>query len=248
MSFEFIEDLEVRAKVEEAHKTSVAKLVQEELDKNLSGLKSKNDELLAEKKKIQTLLKNFDNIDPEKAREALQFLENNEEARLLKEGKFDELLSKKTSGLKTDFETQLNEVNAKLKISEEEGNLFKTKYKSKIVEDALREAAIVAGVRPEALTDVLYRGGGVFSLGEDGTVESRDEKGKLRIFEDDIILNPKNWVESLKKIAPHYWPDSEGLGAGGGGTQDDLTMQMASAASKGDMKTYRKLREKSKKK
>ncbi len=252
--FDFIEDEGARKKAEEAHTANLTTVIEETVSKQVaeevSGLKSKNVELLAEKKKIAETLKNFDNLDADKAREALKFLEENENARLLKEGKIDELLAKQTSQLKEDHEAEVGELKAQLGTEKTSAGQYKQMFERKVVEDTIRSAAIKAGVRSEALDDVLIHGNIVFSLAEDKTVEARDSEGKLLKIGDDLVLTPDNWLESLKSKSPHYWPDSEGAGGTGsttGGAYSDLTEAMNAAAKKGNMVLYRKLRAKQKK-
>ena len=254
--FDFIEDKDVREKAEAAHTAGVTAEVKTQVEaglgdavskaveKEVGGLKVKNADLLKEKKDMKKLLEGFKGVDLEAAKDAMKFLATNEEAKLLKEGKFEEIIEKRTSGILTEHETTVGDLRSKLKIADEMGTTYKGKYEKKVVSDDIRNAALKAGVRVEALDDVLSRGGDVFSLGDDGTVEARDDKGNLKKFDEDIILNPKNWIETLKKVAPHYWPASEGIDAGGDGTADDLTVAMNAAAVKGDMKEYRRLRDK----
>ena len=252
--FEFIVDEEQRAKAIEAHKIQVDELtvtlnksVQKTVDEAVAGLKTKNDELLTEKKKVQDALKNFDNIDPVKAREALSFLENNHDAQLIKDGKVDELIEKRTSAMKSDHETRVLELSGKLTENEKAALLYRTLYETKMVDDSLREAAVAAKVRPEAIADILLRGRSVFSLATDGTTEARDHEGKLKKTADgEKVLTVTNWVEDMKKSSPHYWPSSEGIGAFGGGSGggEDLNDQINRSAAKNDMGLYRKLRAK----
>lgn len=247
MNFDFIEDESIRIQAQEKYKESVSKLtadIDAKIEEATSGLKSKNEELLDEKKKIQQTLKNFENIDPEKAREALQFLDNNEDAQLIKDGKIEEVIDKRTSQLRNDHEAAVAELKNALNEASQEGTTFKTLYQTKMIEDSLRDAAIKAKVRPEAITDILIRGREVFLLAEDGSVEARDSEGKLRKTKDEKVLTPSNWVDGLKEIAPHYWPNSEGVGASGGhvGDADDFQAKLSRAASTGNMKEYRRLR------
>jgi len=245
MDFSFIEDPEQRAKAEQEYqeslKAAIEENVQKAVDQEVSGLKAKNEELLNEKKK---LMENFKDLDPEKAKEALKFLEENEEARLMQEGKFDEIVEKKTSQLKSDYEAKLTEL---MKTNEELsgiGSKYKSMFETKVVEDTVRETALKAGVRAEALTDVLMRANQLFSLGEDGTVEARDAKGNL-VKTDDLVLTPENWIKSLKESAPHYWPPSQGAGASGvSGNAGDLAKKLNDLAAKGNMAEYRKVRAK----
>lgn len=246
--FEFIEDEEVRAKAIEAHEAAqkeILESVDEKINEATSGLKTKNEELLDEKKKIAKALKNFEGVDAEAARDALKFLEENADAQLIKDGKIEELLEKRTSTLRSDYEAQMNELQTSLSTAMETGSTYKSRYESKMIEDALREAAIAAKVLPEALYDISLRGSNVFSLAEDGSVEARDRDGKLAKTQDGkSVLTTSNWIEDLKKSSPHYWPRSESAGAhrGDGTTEGDYNASLAAAADRGDMKEFRRLR------
>lgn len=253
--FAHIQDEDLRKQTIEAHETAVKETKEtllSDIDKKIQdateGLKNKNQELLNEKKKIQESLKNFEDIDPKKAREALEFLETNTEAQLIKEGRIDELLEKRTSAMKSEHEAILNELNQKLEEESKGRETFESMYKRKMIEDGLRAAATQAKVRPEAIDDVILRGRREFSLAGDGSIEARDQEGRLKKTMDDKILTPSNWIESLKKSHPHYWPESQGVGLRGRYSSDpnDYNAALADAAAKGDTETYRKLRKKGK--
>ena len=253
MDLGFIESEELRGQVETLLKSEVETAV-EGLKKDIKGstneevtkLLTKNEELIGEKRKIQEMLKTFEGIDPEKAKSALSFLDENEDASLLKEGKVQELVDKKTSGLKSDYDTKIEELMGKMVDAEDRATTSETKYSHKVVQDALRDEAIAAGVRPEALPDLLSRSSSVFSMSKDSSVEARDTKGKLVKTSDDLILTPALWIEGLKKVAPHYWPPSTGAGATGISTSSmtDLEAALSDAAGRGDMKAFRSIREK----
>jgi DNA-directed RNA polymerase subunit F len=252
MDFDFIEDEEVRAKAIEAHKASMDQVmisIDEKIEEATSGLKQKNDELLNEKKQIQKTLKNFENIDPEKAREALNFLDNNDDAQMIKDGKIGELIDKRTSQMRSDHEAAILELSNNFEESKSTASQYKGLYESKMIDDAIREAAIGAKVRPEAITDILLRGRSVFSLNEKGDVESRTKDGHLRKTIDDKILTTVNWIEGLKKDAPHYWPGSDGVGANGGhlGDMSDIDRAINQASASGNQAEFRRLRDKKKK-
>ena len=249
MDFKFITDDDQRVQAEDEYKAELIELKDQhklQLDEEISGLKSKNAEILDEKKKIDAKMKEFDDYDFAKANEALGFLENNKDAQLIKDGKVEELIEKKTSTMRSDHETTLTELNSNLSVEKTRGNLYEGLYKTKMVEDALREAAAVAKVRTVAVTDILLRGRDIFSLAEDESIEARDVEGKLRKTGDDKVLTTTNWLEGLKKTCPHYWEDSKGAGADGGGAGDegDLTIALNRAAEGGNMIEYRRLRKK----
>ncbi len=251
--FDYIEDPDVRQKAIESHnaeikatKESLLSDIDKKIEEATAGLKNKNKELLDEKKKIQETLKNFENIDPQKAKEALEFLETNAEAQMIKEGKINELIDRKTSQMKSDHETALAEILSSLEETSTKATTFEKLYKTKMIEDGLREAALKAKVRPEAIDDIILRGSREFSLATDGTVEARDSDGKLKKTLDDKVLTPSNWIDGLKKTSPHYWPDSQGIGARGRFSSDpnDYAAALADAAKAGNIDAYRKLRKK----
>ena len=240
--FSFIEDAEVKEKVISLHTS----LLTETVDKEISGLKSKNSELLDEKKKLQgkyeDFVTKFKEIKPEEALEAYTLV-NSEEGSIFRQGKkLEELVEIQTSGMKKDHQAKIEEFNKKIRDTEEKALKWEQRFKDKVVEDTIRKAAVEAKVLPAAYEDVVMRAKSVFRMSEDGDVEARDRQGNL-LKVGDLIATPKNWVEGLKDSHPHYWPGSSGggFGGGGGGTGDSLDEQILRAAKKGDHAEYRRL-------
>lgn len=248
MNFEFITDEEQREQAIAIHTNAINELNDAnklKLDEEVSGLKSKVAEILDEKKQFEKKLKEFEGFDMESAKEAMDFLQNNKDAQLIKDGKVEELIQKRTSQLVSDHETKMIEMTSIIKEAQQKGDLYEQLYNTKMVDDGLREAAVEAKIRPEAILDVLLHGRAIFQLAEDGSLEARDKDGKLRKTADDKVLTTKNWIEGLKKTAPHYWPMSEGTGAIGGFNDGDAVENaVTDAAEKGDMTSFRRLRKK----
>lgn len=244
MPFSFITDEALREQVIAAHKGVLAT----EVERATSALTAKVDELKGEKKALQATVKKMEGIDPDQAREAIDFLQNNKDAQLIRDGKTDEVVAKRTSALREDYEARLTDANKRLQEQEGISTNLLQRLNTKTVEDQIGAAALKTGVRPEALHDILSRAKAVFTVADDGiSVEARDAKGSLVKTADDLVLTPSLWLKDLAKDAPHFWPDSEGLGAGGGGgPSGDIMAQMKAAAAKGDMPTYRRLQAKRK--
>jgi len=248
--FEYIEDEEVRAKAVadyEAQMVTINADIATKIETAVQGLKTKNDELLNEKKTIQERLKDFADIeDPKKAKEALKFFQESSEAQMIKDGRIDELIQIKTATFRADTEAAMKELQKKIGEASTTADVYKSQYEKKMVEDHLRGVALKAGVLPHAVSDILLRGGGVFSLGANGEVESRDGDGKLRKTPDDMIMTSDKWIAGLKETSPHYWPASKGGGFSGAGGMDtdDIQTKLADLAAKGDMAGYKALREK----
>lgn len=204
----------------------------------VSELKKKNSEIIGEKKKLQDMISKFDGLDLDKAKQAMDFVEKNETAKLIAEGKSDEVIEQLTEKLRAKHQEQIDDLQKKLGEIETSAKSYKTRYEQRMVDDAIRVAATKAGVLPEAVDDVLLRARAVFSHGEDGTIEARNDKGELLKI-DDKLLTPDLWVTKLPR---HYWPASSGTNFDGKDGASKLDAQLEAAAKSGDMTKYRALR------
>ena len=86
MPFKFIEDAEVKEKVENAHKLVVDELsinltnsAKTQVETAVSGLKTKNEEILNEKKLLQDIVKKFDGLDLDVIKVATDFYDKNKQ-------------------------------------------------------------------------------------------------------------------------------------------------------------------------
>lgn len=246
--FEYIVDEDVRAKAIadfEARQTELTTEGEAKVAAATERLVAKNQELLGEKKTIQEKLAEFKDItDPVEALKALKFINENEDAQLIRDGKVGELIEKRTSVMRIEHENAVKELADKLMEASEGKTTYQGLYETKVMDDAMRAVAVQAGVRAEAIPDVLLRAKSMFSLDKEGNPEARDSKGNLRKNDSDNVVTPGVWMEDLKASSPHYWPSSAGAGAVGGNLGDsaDTTAKLADLAKRGDMVGYRKLR------
>lgn len=250
--FDFIEDKAVREQVESAHtatideiKTTLTQEFDTKLEETTAGLKANHDKLLDEKKRLQETYKGI--TDPEEALKALELINENEEMKLLKEGKFEEVVEKRLSEKTGQFETQISELQTNNQQAVERADKYQSLYENKLVTDAIRDAAGAAKVESHAVADALLHGQAVFSVAEDGSVEARGRDGKLLKDEDGKVLTPALWIESRKKVSPHWWPKSEGGDLNPGEDYESIDAQMRRAADSGDTAKYRMLKNKKKK-
>jgi len=134
---------------------------------------------------------------------------------LIHEGNYEELLTRATEKMKLDFDTKLGDSTAAFNELSDKYKTTVNGYNTEKINSELRKAAESAGVIPGAIDDVVFRGNGIFNFGDDGKIEARDSEGNLRKI-GNKQMTPKNFVESLKENAVHFWPQSEGAGATGG--------------------------------
>jgi hypothetical protein len=195
-----------------AVKTAIAAAV----DAATLGLKNKNTELLGSlrttKSELDGFKTQFEGLDIDAVKGLLNKVGQDEETRLLAEGKLDEVISKRTERLRTDYDKQL----AAEKSRADKAEAFAAKYSDKVLADSIRAAAIKAGALPEAAEDIILRARGTFKLSEDGEAIATDQDGEVVYGKDGKTpLSPLEWAESLRETATHLWPRAQGAGQTG---------------------------------
>ncbi len=79
-------------------------LIDARVNESVTGLKTKNSELLGKLKEQGENLKRYDGIDPDAVKTILQRFSDDEEAKLIAAGKIDEVLDKRTERLRADVD------------------------------------------------------------------------------------------------------------------------------------------------
>lgn len=183
---------------------------QEALDQEVGGLKSKRDELLEAQRNMKDQLKQFEGIDPERARKLESQLAENEEARLIADGKLDEVLNKRTERMREEYDRKLQEASQ----TADQSKAFADKFRGRVMRDEIRTAAAEVGLVDSAVEDAVYRAGGLFEVNDEGNVVPREDAG---FDENGKPLTPQAWLESMREKAPHWFPVPEGSQSRGGG-------------------------------
>ena len=230
--------------VQKAISDAVAKAVEE----NTKGLEENRNAILAEKRELSEQLKaaqeqakQFDGLDVNKIRTMIEAVEKSDEAKLISEGKIDEVIESRISSAKNAYEQQFQEKDVEIQSLAEQNAKLQNMYESKLIGDAIQAEALRQGMLPEAITDAVNSSQGLFKLGEDGSVQA----AKV----DEFINSPERFIKSLKETKPYYWPANADfrLNGSGGGDAKDIASRMEEAAAAGDFDTYKKLRAQSNK-
>lgn len=194
---------------------------------------------------MQSKLTEIDGVDLGAVKDLLDRAHKDQEAKMIAEGRIDEVLNKRTENLRRDYEKQLEfEKERAQKASD-----FAERFRERVLADAIRKAAIDAGVHAHAQEDVIYRASSMFKLNEDGNPVALDGEGSVIIGRDgDSPLTPSEWLESIKENTPHWYPQAQGAGptgdkgAAGGKKRSDMDAQdKAAFISKHGQEAYLKL-------
>lgn len=192
----------------------VQAIIDAKISEAVAGLKSKNSELLGKVKEAQSNLQRFDGIDPDAVRTILSKFASDEEAALLAKGEIDTVLNKRTERMQSE--------NAKLVKAEQEAReraeAKAGKLAARTLAGAIRDAALKAGALPEAMEDIVLRGGGTWRLNDDGEPVAMNGDEVVLGKDGKTPLTPQEWAESLRETAPHLWPKAQGTNAPGSGS------------------------------
>jgi len=189
--------------------------IQAALDKEVAGLKSKNNELLKELKQAKEHLKPWEGLNPEQVRTLMVQLEQDEDTKAIAAGKIEEVIERRT---KAAIERALNEKAAAeeaRKKAEEEAQTFRQRYQSSAVSNAI--AGQLSGLAPGALPHVQRNVAEWFTVDEDGGIIPTE---KAPIWPKAEPLTMGSLREYLMESSPFYFVQA----AGGGATKGTVSV------------------------
>lgn len=161
---------------------------------------------------VKEQLGQLDGLDITGIKQLLEKAGQDEESRLIAEGKVDEVFARRTERLKQAHEKDLVAANERAEKAEARAK----RYDARVLSDSIREAASKTGALTEASDDIILRARDVFSLNDDGVPVALDADGQVVYGKDGSTpLTPVEWAESLQEVAPHLWPRAQGAGPTG---------------------------------
>lgn len=167
------------------------------------GLKSNKDTLLAEKKRLEKALEQYEGLDAEAAREALRKMEETEEAGLKDKGKFEELKSKLTEKHTTELQKKDGEIT---KLT----SFIERLLVDDAINRAMEEIDVLPHFRPAVRALMKERGPKVLRDGDDFRGVMPTDMG-----EAEIGSYMKEWART--DDAAHYVKAEVPSGSGGQG-------------------------------
>jgi len=187
-----------------------------DLAKKLDAAKKDADKM----KKLEAEFKKFEGIDPEKARAAMEQMQEIEGNKLVSEGKFEEYFAQRTERMQKDNESLVGSLNQSIEKEQATNKRLRSRLEDHLVSDSLqRTVSDVAVPRKGAMTDILSRGRRIWGLDDEENIAPRDADGNI-IYgkQPDKPMTQREWAESLVMEAPYLFESSKG---GGGYGNDD---------------------------
>ena len=179
-------------------------------EEEYTGVKAKLDEFRANNVKLmkdmEAITTKFDGIDVDAYNEMKSKQEAMKQKKLIDAGKIDELLAEKTKQMREVHNSELEKTN---KVNES----LQDQLAKLVIDNAVRDSAVKAGVVETGMDDILLRSKSVFSL-KDGKAVPTDAQGNT-IFGHGTTepMSVNEWVKSQMDIAPHLFKSSSGSGS-----------------------------------
>lgn len=155
----------------------------------------------------------MDQAKYQKALQALEKLESEEERLLLKEGKFDEAFARRSHAMKSSYEERLAALQTAVKERDEKIGHAREELAVLKIDAGVGRIIEEKKLRPArgALTDILNRTRTIFSINEEGKMVPRPG----HFGSDGNPITMEGFVEVLTKDAGHLFEKSAGSGAKG---------------------------------
>ena len=190
--------------------------IQDAVDEAVKGLKDKNAELIKDKKELKdelgSLKSKVEGLDLDAIKVLLDKSNQDEESKLIAEGKIEEVIQKRTEKMREEHDKVLKAEKERA----DKAEAYAEKFKKSVVQSQIVQAAIELEALPEATPDIAFLAQTKFALDENGKAVAVDENGDVVIGKDgQTPMTPKEWVESLCEQKPYYWPKPNGMGAPG---------------------------------
>lgn len=190
------------------------------------GLRESRDKILAERKRDQAALKELqtqlDAVGGEDGLKSLaelnSRLQKDELGKLLAEGKYQDAFDKQSAALRSGYEAKLTAAEQAREKEAEARTATQQRLDNLLLDQTGTAAALKAGIAPEVLDDVKLWIQKEFRYSEEhGQPVTLDSDGAVRFGRDGKPLTIAEWLEDSKETKRHWWPASQGGGAGGQG-------------------------------
>lgn len=169
----------------------------------------------------------YQNIDPERAREAIEKLNSIEEKHLIDAGKLDEVveqrLQQRIERMRADYEGQITALTASRDDLTKNADTYKSRLAEVVIDNSLQQAiSQVAAVRQGAMRDVLARGRESWRLDDDGAPIPFGPDGDVIYGKDGKQpITMEEWAQGLVREANYLFEPNAGGGARGNTGSND---------------------------
>jgi len=210
---------------------------------SLAKIEAKKTELLNENKTLKESMKTWEGLDPNQVRSLIEKVNGDEELKLITEGKYEDVIKKRTEKVEAGFKAQLNTAQGELEKYKNEYEKANSTIKKLLVDTAVTTEFVKLKGVESAVPDVVFRAQQVWHI-ENGEPVPRDREGQIMQGKNGVMTMPE-WIESLRQTAPHLFPESTNAGATGNNGQNasGIDAKISAARKAGNLNEVRRLKE-----
>jgi hypothetical protein len=173
------------------------------------SLRKEREDHKATKRKLAA----FGDMDPEEVHAKLDRFDELEAAAggKIDETKINEMVESRIKSKTAPLQRELDVI--KKERDELKGTISEHQAKEvrRLIHDTIRTAATTAKIRDTALADAQLLAENIFMVDENGRVITKDGISGVTPG-----IDPTVWLTEAKNTRPHWWPESQGVGAKGG--------------------------------
>ena len=156
----------------------------------------------------------FEGIDPAEVVTLREKVKSLDDKKYFDDHGLEELRSRWTHEMKTDYGRQLAAKDRELLAEREQRQAIDAKWRRDKIDNALLGAAARAGVAKYAMDDAVDRGRKIFLALDDKENPIAKDGDEIKYGKDGVTpFTPDEYFLGLKADAPHLWPPSSGGGA-----------------------------------
>lgn len=212
-------------KVQEAVANAAADQAEAKLKELHGGLLKNRDEFKAEKQKLEDeikqlreAVKNWEGLNAEEVRRVMANIQASEEAKLVADGKTDEVVKIRTERLRSDYDTRIKKLENDLQAAIAERQRVRALHDTLRIQTATNAAIMKdGGITESAPPDILMSAERIFGVDDKGNIVSYEGEGderKVVLGKDgETPLSLSEWLASMKDHRPHWWKAPAGGGA-----------------------------------
>ncbi len=189
----------------------------ESTKKQIKEFRDNNTNLIKANRELESKLKEFENLDPKEAREALSQLQKVKDKKLIDEGKIEELFTQRTERMVADYEGKIKALTNEVDSGKQTLSKYKERLNKEVIDAKLSQAVSSVGtIKKGAMGDILRRGRAEWKLDDDSNPIPYDSDGNVLYGSDaKTPMTPEEWAKGLAQDSPYFFEDTRGAGSSG---------------------------------
>lgn len=187
----------------------------------LSNEKKEWSEQAQELEQLRETVAKYKDIDPDKAREAMEKMSHIEEKKLIDAGRLDEVveqrIEQRVERMRADYEGQIRALTSNNEELQKKSENLGSRLSEVVIDNSLQHAVSkVAQVKQGAMRDIISRGRESWRLDEKGQPVPYGADGDVVYGKDGKQpITMEEWAQSLVQEAGYLFEPNSGGGASG---------------------------------